>query len=80
MSEPDPRLGRRYQDEPTGFSGVCVGVWSRIGGVQLAISRIGTDGLPKDIWMDEERLILVPPPTGGPAVASRPASSSRMSL
>lgn len=61
MTAEDGRLGRRYVDEPTGFSGVCVGVWSRMGGVQLAISRIGTDGLPKDIWIDEDRLAVLGP-------------------
>lgn len=55
----DARLGRRYQDVPTGYTGVCVGVWARIGGVQLSLSRIGTDGFPKEVWLDEERLVVI---------------------
>jgi hypothetical protein len=60
VAERDGRLGGRYRDNPTGFTGVCVGVWERLGGVQLNLSRIGTDGLPKDVWLDEERLRRIP--------------------
>lgn len=60
----DSRLGNTYEDEATGFKGVCVGVWLSSGQTQFALAYL-SDGYPKSVWLDAQRLKLIEKKTTG---------------
>lgn len=54
----DTRLGNQYEDEATGFKGICVGVWISYGETQFSLAYM--DGcVPKSAWVAEDRLKLI---------------------
>lgn len=52
-------LGGRYRDTLTGFAGVAVGVWHKVGSTQVQIARVGNDGKIHHEWIGAARLDVV---------------------